>query len=297
VIRSVLTAVSLILAKLSVPARKEFTMAQQRSKLFSHPGASAVALPTLRRLPGANPDGTVATAAEGGALRTGAVQAGAAPTDAFDSVQCELKALRAINASLRRELAALQLREAEALRLADRDGLTGLYNRRRMFELLDAAIADAARQVEHVGLLFIDLNGFKAVNDFHGHAAGDRILTTVAARMSATVRTGDIVCRYGGDEFVVVLPSLPDEGCLAQIAEGMAERIALPYWISGQEQHLSASVGMSLYPRDGGDAEALLHRADENMYEGKIDAAYPPRNGTPENDRRQRFRRRRNDKL
>lgn len=284
-------------------------MAQQRSKLLSHSGAAAVALPALRRgaLPGANQDGTAATAAAGGAVpkgvvhmgsvRTGAVQTRTEPTDAFDSVQRELKALRSINASLRRELAALQLREAEALRLADRDALTGLYNRRRMCELLDAAIADAARQLQHVGLLFIDLNGFKAVNDFHGHAAGDRILTTVAARMSATVRTGDIVCRYGGDEFVVVLPSLPDEGCLVQIAEGMAERIALPYWISGQEQHVSASVGMSLYPRDGGDAAALLHRADENMYEGKFDAAYPPRNGAPENDSRQRFRRRRNDTL
>jgi len=291
-----------------MPARKELTMAQQRSKLLSHPGAS-VALPTLRRgiLPGANPEGVVAAAAEGGAVhkgvvhmgavRSGAARTGAAPTDAVDSVQSELKALRSINASLRRELAALQLREAEALRLADRDGLTGLYNRRRMCELLHSAIADAARQLQHVGLLFIDLNGFKAVNDFYGHAAGDRILTTVAARMSATVRTGDIVCRYGGDEFVVVLPSLPDEGCLARIAEGIAERIALPYWISGQEQHLSASVGMSLYPRDGGDAEALLHRADENMYEGKIDAANPPGNGAPESDRRQRFHRRRNDTL
>ncbi len=272
-------------------------MAQHRSKLFSQTGASAVVLPTLRRaiLPGANRDGAGATAADGGAVHTGAVHAGAAPAETFESLQCELNALRSSNARLRRELAALQLREAEALRLADRDGLTGLYNRRRMVELLDAAIAAGARRGEYVGLLFIDLNGFKAVNDFHGHAAGDRILTTVAARMSSTVRTGDIVCRYGGDEFVVVLPSLPDEGCLARIAEGMAERIALPYWISGQEQHLSASVGKSLYPRDGGNAEALLQRADENMYEGKLDAAYPPRGGAPESGKRQRFHRRRND--
>ena len=100
----------------------------------------------------------------------------------------ELAHLRIVNARLMRELAALQLRAAEALRLADRDGLTGLYNRRRMLELLNGAIADAAQQHRFVGLLFVDLNGFKAVNDFYGHAAGDRILTTVATRISARVR-------------------------------------------------------------------------------------------------------------
>jgi diguanylate cyclase (GGDEF)-like protein len=178
----------------------------------------------------------------------------------------ELAQLRIVNARLMRELAALQLRAAEALRLADRDGLTGLYNRRRMLELLNDAIADAAQQRQFVGLLFVDLNGFKAVNDFYGHAAGDRILTTVATRISARVRTADIVCRYGGDEFVVVLPNLADARCLARVADAVRERVALPYWIQGQEQHLSAAIGESIYPRDGVDAETLLHRADQNMY-------------------------------
>jgi diguanylate cyclase len=215
--------------------------------------------------------------------------------DAADGAERELQHLRSINARLRRELAALQLREAEALRLADRDGLTGLYNRRRMFELLNAVIADAAQQNRYVGLLFIDLNGFKAVNDFYGHAAGDRILTTVATRMSARVRSGDIVCRYGGDEFVVVLPSLPDAGCLTRIAAALGERVALPYWIQGQEQHLSAAIGASIYPHDGVDAESLLQRADENMYQLKSRSAQPAP-GAAEVGPPQRLCRRRNDK-
>jgi len=210
-----------------------------------------------------------------------------------EDAEHELEHLRSINARLRRELAALQLREAEALRLADRDGLTGLYNRRRMFELLNSAIGEAAQQGQYVGLLFIDLNGFKAVNDFYGHAAGDRILTTVATRISARVRTGDIVCRYGGDEFVVVLPSLPDMDCLTRIAEAVAQRVALPYWIKGREQHLSAAVGESIYPRDGVDADSLLHRADENMYLIKHGSAQPGTAAAP--GAAQRLCRRRND--
>ena len=256
-------------------------MPYERSKLLRTPEVPSANIPTLRRAvsPGAKPG-------------TEAVREAAA----LLAAERELEHLRAINARLRRELADLQLREAEALRLADRDGLTGLYNRRRMFELLNAAIAEAGPQNEHVGLLFVDLNGFKAVNDFYGHSAGDRILTTVATRMSARVRTGDIVCRYGGDEFVVVLPSLPDEGCLSRIAEAVAERIALPYWIRGQEQHLSASIGEAVYPRDGKDAEALLHRADENMYKVKKDAAQSPVGGAQEAGTPQRLCRRRSDK-
>jgi diguanylate cyclase (GGDEF)-like protein len=184
----------------------------------------------------------------------------------------ELEVLRETNRQLQEELAALREREAQAQRLADRDGLTGLFNRRRMMELLRAAIEEAT---QCVGLLFIDLNGFKAINDEYGHAAGDQILTTVARRIAATVRTGDFVCRYGGDEFVVILPNVPDAAAVPRVADTIRDRVALPYWIQGSEQHLTGAIGESIYPHDGMSAEELLNRADQAMYRLKARLARP----------------------
>jgi diguanylate cyclase (GGDEF)-like protein len=169
-----------------------------------------------------------------------------------------------------------------------------MYNRRRMVELLESAITEAARQWQYVGLLFIDLNGFKGINDEYGHAAGDKILTTVATRIAARVRTGDFVCRYGGDEFVVILPNVPDAQAVTRVADTIRERVALPYWIQDNEQHLTAAIGESMYPHDGDNAEGLLHRADQAMYRLKARLARPMMSlgSAP----RQRLTRRRNDK-
>ena len=187
----------------------------------------------------------------------------------------EIDRLRAANERLLQELAEIKEREAQALKLADRDGLTGLFNRRRMLELLAAAIADANRCRHCVGLLFIDLNGFKSINDEYGHSAGDKILTTVAARVSARVRTGDIVCRYGGDEFVVLLPNVPDAAAVTRVADMIRERVALPYRIQGKEQLLTAAIGESMYPHDGKSPDELLNRADQAMYRLKARLARP----------------------
>jgi len=181
----------------------------------------------------------------------------------------EIAALRLINAHLIREVTRLKQREVQAQWLADRDELTGLYNRRGMQEQLDLAIAEAARRRHGAGLLFVDLDGFKGINDEFGHAVGDKILTAVGARIAARTRNGDMVCRYGGDEFVVLLPCLSDAGDAAKVANMIRRRVAAPYCIDGQSLQLTAAVGLAIYPDDGESADELLHRADASMYRAK----------------------------
>jgi diguanylate cyclase (GGDEF)-like protein len=187
----------------------------------------------------------------------------------------EIDTLRSINSHLVKQIEVLKRREAQALHLADRDGLTGLYNRRRMFELLEASIADADRQGQSIGLLFIDLDGFKGVNDAHGHAVGDQLLITVASRIAGRARHGDFVCRYGGDEFVVILPRVADRAGAGQVVRGIAKRVALPYRIDGVELQVSASIGVALYPDGAPDAAELLRLADESMYRAKLRPTEP----------------------
>jgi diguanylate cyclase (GGDEF)-like protein len=181
----------------------------------------------------------------------------------------EIDALRSMNAHLLRQIAVLKRREAEALRMADRDGLTGLFNRRRMLDLLANAIDAAMQQDVHVGVLFIDLDGFKHINDANGHGVGDRILMSVASRLSARTRAGDVVCRYGGDEFVVILPRVADLAAAQEVADSIRKRIAVPYRIDGVEMHLTAAIGTSIYPEDARTASGLLQAADESMYREK----------------------------
>jgi diguanylate cyclase (GGDEF)-like protein len=181
----------------------------------------------------------------------------------------EIDTLRSINAHLVRQVASLQQREAHAQRLADRDGLTGLYNRRKMLELLESSVIDAAQRGQRVGLLFIDLDGFKEVNDEHGHAAGDKLLMTAASRIAGRARTGDFVCRYGGDEFVVILPRAADMAAVRQVAGSIAKRVALPYRLDGMELQVTAAIGVSMYPDQARGASDLMLLADESMYRAK----------------------------
>ncbi len=149
------------------------------------------------------------------------------------------------------------------------DPLTGLPNRTIFTQRLSQAIAQAARYEHKVGLLFVDLDGFKIVNDTMGHEAGDRLLREVADRLRESLREGDTVGRYGGDEFVVLIeqydPSMQVEG----VAQKILDQAASPFMLDGQEFHLSASIGIATYPNDGQDGAALLKHADIAMYRAK----------------------------
>jgi diguanylate cyclase (GGDEF)-like protein len=169
--------------------------------------------------------------------------------------------------SLRDQLAHWLRARDEVRLLAHYDPLTELPNRRLLDELLRRSLDDADAHAKRVGLLFIDVDRFKRFNDRLGHAAGDRVLRHVAARISRAVRDTDIVGRMGGDEFVVIMPSLTDRA----VAERVAERLlgdaaqALP-GIDGHDLRVSLSIGISVYPDDGTSGEELLSRADAAMY-------------------------------
>ena len=154
-------------------------------------------------------------------------------------------------------------------RLAQHDFLTGLPNRVLLLDRVGQAVAQARRSCKHVALLFVDLDRFKHVNDSLGHEAGDRLLKEIAARLKACVRAADTVCRQGGDEFVVLLPEAPGINEVAHIAEKLLEACRRRHTIDGQDVHVGASIGISLFPDDGIDVDALTRNADAAMYHAK----------------------------
>lgn len=153
---------------------------------------------------------------------------------------------------------------------AAHDSLTTLANRSRVLELIEAGLYRGQRSGALVGLLFVDLDHFKAVNDTHGHRAGDDVLRETAARMRSLVRTGDTVGRLGGDEFVVLVESLTsDEKGLVELAERLIAGISVPVQTDGHDVVVGASIGVAIN-RDGAtDAAALLHEADAAAYRAK----------------------------
>ena len=159
--------------------------------------------------------------------------------------------------------------EAQLENLAHFDSLTGLPNRMLLHDRLEQAIAMAERQRQHFALLFIDLDGFKPVNDTHGHSAGDEVLKQVGQRLNTVTRGMDTAARLGGDEFVVILTDIRNRENAERVAEKIIGELSVPYELAGKTISISASIGASLYPGDKKMGTDLLRTADEAMYQAK----------------------------
>lgn len=171
--------------------------------------------------------------------------------------------------AISRDITERKRAEERIHRLAHYDALTELPNRRLLMDRLDRAVALAARHGRTVAVLMLDLDGFKPVNDTFGHDVGDELLVVVARRLDSAVRRADTIARLGGDEFVVVLSELGSLTDAEMIASKVIAVINEPVELAGTALHVGASIGIALFPADGGDPGALMKAADQAMYRAK----------------------------
>jgi len=169
------------------------------------------------------------------------------------------------------DVTAAQAKSAEMSHLAQHDALTDLPNRVLFNDRLTQAIALAERQGKQLAVMFVDLDHFKMINDSLGHDVGDKLLQSVAGRLMACVRRSDTVSRLGGDEFVVLLAQVEHAEDAAYSARKILRALAAPHVIENKSLDINVSIGVSTYPTDGQDAEGLMNRADNAMYEAKED--------------------------
>ena len=170
---------------------------------------------------------------------------------------------------VRRTRRAAQQAENHLHYLAHVDSVTELPNRHEFNEAMAYALARADRQDSSVGLLLLDLDNFKIVNDTLGHHCGDHLLKLVARRLVAVLRITDVICRIGGDEFVVIVEPADDASEMASVARKILAVLAEPFALDGHQLHVSASIGVSLYPFDARDVATLTRNADTAMYHAK----------------------------
>jgi diguanylate cyclase (GGDEF)-like protein len=169
---------------------------------------------------------------------------------------------------------------------AQYDSLTTLLNRASLYDRLDTLIRTASPEHSAMAVLYLDLDRFKEINDRYGHGAGDKVLQDVARRILEGVRRTDFAARIGGDEFVVILPGVSDRKEARRVADLVMTSIEQPVSFSGRELRVGGSVGISIYPEDGVNTDALLKVADEDMYRVKLRHAFlhPARTRQPDTD-------------
>jgi diguanylate cyclase (GGDEF)-like protein len=153
--------------------------------------------------------------------------------------------------------------------MAYHDTLTGLPNRLLLQDRLRQALAHAERNGQLVGVMYLDIDRFKLINDTLGHHIGDQVLKGVAGRIEGCVRRSDTVARMGGDEFVIVIAGITDLEGVTEVARKIIDRMKQPLRLSEREVPVSTSIGVALYPRDGEDGETLLKHADLALYDAK----------------------------
>ena len=180
-----------------------------------------------------------------------------------------------------REINELKRAEVTLEHLATHDTLTGLPNRYLMFDRLNQLLVRAERYKLCFAILFIDLDGFKRVNDSRGHDVGDLVLRGVAERLTRNLRGADTVARIGGDEFVILLESLRAGPDAIALADKIGSAVSMPFALPGGDTTVTVSIGIGLYPEDGRDAEELLKAADVAMYRAKRGRIAPAPPGPP----------------
>jgi diguanylate cyclase (GGDEF)-like protein/PAS domain S-box-containing protein len=155
--------------------------------------------------------------------------------------------------------------------LALHDALTGLPNRAFLRESIRKTISSASRNEQLLAVMFIDLDGFKAVNDGYGHLVGDQLLAAVAERLRKALRQADTVARVGGDEFVALAVGLDHRAGAAGLAKKLVDALTSPFVVRGNQLSVGASVGIAMFPADGSDGDALVNNADLAMYRAKLE--------------------------
>ncbi|HUG24999.1 bifunctional diguanylate cyclase/phosphodiesterase [Piscinibacter sp.] len=194
---------------------------------------------------------------------------GELPTERHDEIGDLARGFQEMQTRIKSAMAELDASRNHLAHLARHDALTGLPNRSVFIDRLEHAILSAKRTGGCLAVLFIDLDRFKHINDSHGHAVGDRALVQAASMLKEAVREVDTVARWGGDEFVILLEAMDEEHEARRVAQTLIDCFSQPMAVGGDWFDLGASIGISLYPRDGFDASELIQRADEAMYLSK----------------------------